>query len=528
MTNNDETSSSNKKNKDDNNFSKKIGDLSFKEKKRIVITSLIASAILAILKLIIGFYTNSLGILSESFHSGLDVLAALMTFYAIRIVIRPPDSKFTYGYAKIESLSSLAEILLLFLVAGYIFYEGLERIFIKSIEPDITFFSFAIMIISIVVDYWRSKTLFRVARKYGSQAIEADALHFKADMFSSLVVIVGLSTVLLFKIPNADAYAALIISCMIIYTSLGLGKRTLDVLLDKAPKGINHIILESISGLEGVDRAHDIRVRNVGAALFIDLHIEVPRTSTHDKAHKIATNVEDKIRKLIPNSDVLVHVDAIESESETLTDIVRLIASETDGIKNVHSIFFSQLPSYSNKQTNKNFSETNLIHGENTHPIKNEIKKELRLENKNNSKRLLHLYLDVQVDSGLDLRTAHNIIEAFESKVRNDIPLIKHITTHIEFETEEIKKIGIEKEVHSSYLEKIRKSCFKIEGVVDCKDIGIVDMDGEQHITLTITIQSLNPSDLSIYDAHQIATDVQQMIIRDTGASKVVVHTEPL
>jgi divalent metal cation (Fe/Co/Zn/Cd) transporter len=319
---------------------------------------------------------------------------------------------------------------------------------------------------------------------------------------------------------------------MIIYTSLGLGKRTLDVLLDKAPKGINHIVLESISGLEGVDRAHDIRVRNVGAALFIDLHIEVTRTSTHDKAHKIATNVEDKIRKLIPNSDVLVHVDAIESKSETLTDIVRLIASETEGIKNVHSIFFSQLPSYSNKQSNKNFRETNLIQGDNNNPLKNEVKKELRVNNNNNnnnnSKGLLHLYLDVQVDSGLDLRAAHNIIETFESKVRNDIPLIKHITTHIEFETEEIKKIGIEKVVHSSYLEKIRKSCFKIEGVVNCKDIGIVDMDGEQHITLTITIQSLNPSDLSIYDAHQIATDVQQMIMRDTGASKVVVHTEPL
>jgi divalent metal cation (Fe/Co/Zn/Cd) transporter len=316
---------------------------------------------------------------------------------------------------------------------------------------------------------------------------------------------------------------------MIIYTSLGLGKRTLDVLLDKAPKGINHIVLESISGLEGVNRAHDIRVRNVGATLFIDLHIEVPRTSTHDKAHKIATNVEDKIRKLIPNSDVLVHVDAIESESETLTDIVRLIASETEGIKNVHSIFFSQLPSYSNKQSNKNFRETNLIQGNNNNPIKNEIKKELRLDNNNNnSKRLLHLYLDVQVDSGLDLRAAHNIIETFESKVRNDIPLIQQITTHIEFETEEIKKIGIEKEVNSSYLANIRKSCFKIEGVVDCKDIGIVDMDGDQHITLTITIQSLNPSDLSIYDAHQIATDVQQMILMDTGASKVVVHTEPL
>jgi cation diffusion facilitator family transporter len=530
VPNDEKTSSSNKVDKGDKNIFKQNGNLAFKEKKRIVITSLIASAILAILKLIIGFYTNSLGILSESFHSGLDVLAALMTYYAIRIVIKPPDSKFTYGYAKIESLSSLAEILLLFLVAAYIFYEGLERIFVKSIEPDITVFSFGVMILSIVVDYWRSKTLFKVARKYGSQAIEADALHFKADMISSSIVIVGLCTVLFFGIPNADAYAALIISCMIIYTSLGLGKRTLDVLLDKAPKGINHIVVESISGLEGVNRAHDIRVRNVGSTLFIDLHIEVPRTSTNDKAHKIATNVEDKIRKLIPNSDVLVHVDAIESESETLTDIVRLIASETDGIKNVHSIFFSQLPSYSNKQSNKNFRETNLIQGNNNNPIKNEIKKELRLNNNNNnnSKRLLHLYLDVQVDSGLDLRAAHNIIETFESKVRNDIPLIQQITTHIEFETEEIKKIGIEKEVNSSYLANIRKSCFKIEGVVDCKDIGIVDMDGDQHITLTITIQSLNPSDLSIYDAHQIATDVQQMIMMDTGASKVVVHTEPL
>ena len=527
VTDNEKTPSYNKINKGDNHRFNKNKDLAYKEKKRIVITSMVASASLAILKLIIGSSTNSLGILSESFHSGLDVLAALMTFYAIRIVMKPPDSKFTYGYAKIESLSSLAEILLLFLVAAYIFYEGLERIFVKSIEPDITFFSFAIMILSIVVDYWRSKTLFRVARKYGSQAIEADALHFKADMISSSVVILGLCTVVFFRMPNADAYAALIISCMIIYTSLGLGKRTLDVLLDKAPKGINHIVSESISGLEGVNRAHDIRVRNVGTALFIDLHIEVPRTSTNDKAHKIATNVENKIRKIIPNSDVLVHVDAIESESETLTDIVRLIASETDGIKNVHSIYFSQLPSFSNKPNDKNFHETNLIEGRYNDPIKNEITKELRLNN-NNSKRLLHLYLDVQVDSGLDLRAAHDIIETFESKVKNDIPLIQNITTHIEFETEEIKKIGIEKEVNSLYLEKIRKSCFKIEGVVDCKDIGIVDMDGDQHITLTITIQSLNPSDLSIYDAHQIATDVQQMIMNDMGASKVVVHTEPL
>ncbi|HJU59881.1 MAG TPA: cation diffusion facilitator family transporter [Nitrososphaeraceae archaeon] len=526
MTEEEDNSSSNNPDKEDKKIFNKQKDLAFLEKKRVVIISIIASSCLALLKLVIGFSTNSLGILSESFHSGLDVLAALMTLYAIRIVIRPPDTKFTYGYAKIESLSSLTEILLLFLVAGYIFYEGLERIFFKIIEPEITFFSFAIMIISIVVDYWRSKILFRVARKYGSQAIEADALHFKADMISSSIVIVGLVAVLVLQIPNADAYAALIIACMIIYTSLGLGKRTLDVLLDKAPKGINHIVLESVSGLEGVDKAHDIRVRNVGSKFFIDLHIEVPRTTTNDKAHKIATSVENRIKHIIPNSDVLVHVDAIESESETITDIIRLIASEIEGIKNVHSIYFSQLPLYRRKHIDKESFENKLDKTDNISASK-EFVTDFKEQNKDND-GLLHLYLDVQVDSGLDLRTAHNIIEIFESKVKEEIPNIKNITTHIEFETEQEKIIGIEKEVNPFHIEKIRKSCFKIKGVVDCKDIGIVDMGGEQHITLTIKIQSSNPNNLTVYDAHQIATDVQQMVMYDTGATRVVVHAEPL
>ena len=204
----------------------------YREKRKVALVSVIVSVALATTKLLIGYSTNSLGILSEAMHAGLDVIAALMTLYAIRIVIRPPDVRFTYGYAKVESLSSLIEIILLFTVAGWIFYEGLDRILFKNIQPEITIFSYAIMTISIVVDLWRSKVLDRAARRYGSQALEADALHFKADMFSSSIVIVGLIFVSVFHIPNADAFAALIIAAMIIYTSLGLGRRTLDVLLD--------------------------------------------------------------------------------------------------------------------------------------------------------------------------------------------------------------------------------------------------------------------------------------------------------
>ena len=318
---------------------------SYRDKRKVAITSVIASVGLASIKLLIGYSTNSLGILSEGMHSGLDVIAAFLTLYAIQIVIRPPDVRYTFGYAKFESLSSFVAIILLFAVAGWIFYEGIDRILFKNLHPEITIFSFVIMILSVVVDLGRSKALYRTARKYGSQALEADALHFRADMLSSSIVIIGLISVSIFHIPNADAYAALVIAGMIIYTSLGLGRRTLDVLLDKAPKGMYHLLLESISGLDGVTKAHDIRIRNMGTAMSVDLHIEVPRTCTHDKAHRIATTVENRIREIMPNCDVLVHVDAIESSTETLTDRIRLIAAETDGIRNIHSLYLSRIVS---------------------------------------------------------------------------------------------------------------------------------------------------------------------------------------
>lgn len=493
---------------------------SYREKNRIVITSIIASSCLAIIKFVIGFSTNSLGILSEALHSGLDVFAAFMTLYAIRAVIKPPDLKFTYGYAKIESISSLTEILLLLLVAGWIFYEGIERMFFRNVEPEITIFSFLIMLISIAVDYGRSRALFRVARKYGSQAIEADALHFKADMISSAIIIVGLASVLFLHIPNADSYAAIIIAGMILYTSLGLGKRTLDVLLDKAPKGFNHVVMESISGLEGVNMAHDLRIRSVGSTMFIDLHIEVPRTSTHDKAHKIATNVEQKIRQAIPNADVLVHVDATESESETISDRIRLIAAETEGIKNIHSIYLSKLARDSGEF--KKNSDTSKYNDDQSY------KSHAETPNKT-TKSSLHLYLDVQVDNRLDLKTAHDIVESFEKMVKEEIQEIENITSHIEIDTsEDIKTMGVEKRVAESYMENIKKLCLEVQGVVDCKDVGIVDMNGNQHVTLTILIKFSKTSKISLQEAHEIATSVQERIIKETNATRVVVHTEPI
>ncbi|HET7147398.1 MAG TPA: cation diffusion facilitator family transporter [Candidatus Nitrosopolaris sp.] len=487
-----------------------------KEKLKVAITSIAASAGLAIFKIIIGFSTNSLGILSEAFHSGLDVLAALMTLYAIRMVMRPPDLKYTYGYAKVESVSSLSEIILLFAVAGWIFYEGVERMLFKSIQPEITLFSFIIMFVSVGIDFGRSRILYRTARKYGSQALEADALHFKTDMITSFIVIVGLLFVFLFHIPKADAYAAVIVAGMIIYTSLGLGRRTLDVLLDKAPKGAYQRVLEAVSGLDGVDRAHDIRIRRMGSETFVDMHIEVPRTSTHDKAHKVATSVEEKVRGVLPASDVLVHVDATESASETITDRIRLVAAETDGIKNVHSIYLSKITPTSRSQESA-LEATSLDLDNNLSDLSGI-----------NRGSILHVYLDVQMNRDLDLKTAHGIIDSFEIKLKEVVPELRDITTHMETETSEYVSMGTEKKPAIAYLERIRNAALAIPGVVDCKDIGVVYVNDEQHITLSIKIKSTNEKVIkTIEDAHRLATNVQNLVIRQTGASRVIVHTEP-
>ena len=497
------------------------------EKTRIALISIIASLTLAIFKFVIAQITGSLGILSESLHSSLDIMATVMTLYAIRMALKPPDLEHHYGYAKFESLTSLAETVLLIITAGWIFYDGFERILFIHGEPEITIFSFTIMIISIIIDYGRSNALYRISRKYGSQALEADALHFKTDMLTSGVVLTGLAFVYFFGISNADSYAAIIVAGIIVYTSLGLGRRTLDVLLDKAPTGIQGQILESITGFEGITNVHSIRVRRMGSETFIDLHIAVPRIFTHDKAHKIATNVENKIREeILPNSDVVVHVDAIEDNlTETIKDKIMLISTNYPAIKNIHSLYLS---------TPVDTSMDYIKRQENM------LSPRLKA---NDHHMFLHLYLDVQIDSRLDLNTAHDIVDDFERKIKEEILSIKNITTHIETEVDIESFIGKEETIDQKLTNKIKSIALSVEGVSDCKDIALVFAGNEVHITLTIKLNPLyikkdNALDLqsddneqnkklSVVKAHQIATDLQNLILDNTEATRVIIHTEP-
>jgi cation diffusion facilitator family transporter len=277
-----------------------------REKRSAALVSLAAAVVLTALKILVGALTGSLGILAEAAHSSLDLIAALITYLAVRISGRPPDRTHLYGHGKIENLSALVETGLLLVTCGWIVLEAIRRLTTHSAHVEVTFWSFAVMAVSILVDLSRSRVLLRAAKKFQSQALEADALHFQTDVWSSAVVIAGL-VLARFGIGSADAVAALGVSVVVVWVSARLGRRTVDALLDSAPAGMEERILAVVEGIPGVRNCHNIRVRYSGPVLFIDLHVLVDGKQTLEQAHCLTETIEAAIQEVAPRADVTVH-----------------------------------------------------------------------------------------------------------------------------------------------------------------------------------------------------------------------------
>jgi len=284
------------------------------EKQSAALTSLLAAVGLTAFKIVIGILTGSLGILAEAAHSGLDLVAAGMTLVAVRISGRPADRSHLYGHGKIENLSALGETLLLLLTCAWIVRESAHRLLFHRIEIQVTAWSFAVMLTSIATDISRSRVLARAARKYKSQALEADALHFRTDIWSSLVVVLGLIAVKaadwyppLAFLRQADALAALAVSVLVVWVSARLGRRTIDALMDRAPEGMEERILAVVEGVPGVRNCHNLRMRYSGPVLFIDLHVLVDGAQSLSQAHELTETVERAIQELAPQADITVH-----------------------------------------------------------------------------------------------------------------------------------------------------------------------------------------------------------------------------
>ncbi len=285
-----------------------------REKQSAALTSLLAAVGLTAIKLVVGILTGSLGILAEAAHSGLDLVAAVMTFLAVRFSGRPPDHSHLYGHGKIENLSALFETLLLLATCAWIVQEAVHRLAAHRGDVEVNWWSFGVMAASIVIDASRSRVLSRAAKKYNSQALEADALHFQTDIWSSTVVILGLAAVKAAEwwprlgfLRSGDAVAALGVSAVVVWVSVRLGRRTIDALLDTAPAGMEERIAAAVEAVPGVRNCHQVRLRYSGPALFIDLHVLVDGSQTLAQAHHLTDLIEGAIHTIAPAADVTVH-----------------------------------------------------------------------------------------------------------------------------------------------------------------------------------------------------------------------------
>lgn len=365
------------------------------DKNRVTVVSVLASLVLTCAKLAVGLFTGSLGLLAEAAHSGLDLVASVITFFSVRIAGRPPDEGHPYGHGRAENLSAILQGTLLLGTASWIAYESVIRIFFEDVTVEPSVWAFGVMGTSIVVDLWRSRMLTRVAEKYRSRALEADALNFRTDMLSSAVVILGLALVALGStvgqpgiLSKADAVAALLVGGFIVYKSGGILLVSVNVLLDRAPAGLADRMRRATASVPGVVDVCSVRLRESGSRTFADVVVTVPRTTSAAEAHELTQKIEEAIRGVDENADTLVHVEPVRSDTETAVEAIRATALRK-GIRTHHEKVW---------RSGEHFEAS----------------------------------LHVEVDPGLTLDEAHDFARRLEAAITEDSPRLLKVTSHIE------------------------------------------------------------------------------------------------
>jgi cation diffusion facilitator family transporter len=453
----------------------------------------LAAVFLSGTKLIVGISTGSLGILAEAAHSGLDLAAALITFFAVRASDRPADDTHLYGHGKIENLSALAETLLLLLTCVWIFLEAIHRLFDPAVEVDPSLWAFLTMAVSIVVDFSRSRALARVARKYGSQALEADALHFSTDIWSSAVVIAGLALVRYGDYAGnralavrADAVAALIVALIVVFVSVRLGRRTIDALLDRAPQGLAERYAEALENICEVRRVSRVRVRSVGNQVFVDLNLEVPRHLSFEESHALTQQAQKVLRVISPNADVVVHAEPT-AENEGILERIQAVAAR----------------------------EHFAVHNISTHW----------------TGRGIWIDLDLEVDTGLTFDQAHEMATRLERQLRSELsemdsPIgIADVNVHIEPRLEElVEGWEIEPAEAARYVDRVKIIGREMEHTAGCQDIKVFRTEGKVYLSFHLLIDP----DRSITEVHGIAEEMENRLRQEfPQLGRVVIHPEP-
>ena len=451
------------------------------EKEQVALSSIAASAALTIAKGLVGLATGSLAILSEAGHSLIDLGATIMTYAAVRISGKPADKEHHYGHGKVEAVTALAETALLFLLSGIVIWEASKRLIEHEAHiVEATVWAFAVMIASMVVDFFRARALSRTAKETHSHALEADALHFSSDLWSSLAVLVGLAGVY-FGLPWADSAAALVVAVLVCVAGWRLGRRTIDMLIDVAPAGAADQITAVAAKVPGVVAVEQVRARAVGETTFIDLIVAVSRTLPLDRVTAIKAAVTQAICAQMPGAEPIVTVDPVALSNESVLDRVMVIAR----------------------------NRALAVHHVTVHDLTGR----------------LAISLDLEVDGKLSLRDAHALADGLESAIAAELGGGVEIDTHIE-PLQPHRAGGREAPAERVTSVAIALAELAADGrtLRDVHDVRVRETDEGEIVNFHCRV---DPS-LSVQDVHEKVDAVERALKqRSPSIKRVIGHAEP-
>lgn len=457
-----------------------------REKKLAALASVATAVILVSLKIFLSVRTESLGILSEALHSGLDLVAAVITYLSVRISDKPADADHTYGHGKFESFSAFVETGLLLLTAAYIIWEALQRLLFRASIVHPSALAVGLLALMVLIDSARARGITRVAKRFPSEALEADALHFSTDVWSTTVVLVGIAAVWLgqrlgiFWLRYTDPLAALCVAGVIIWVGSQLGKRTLEALLDVAPRGLQEKIIAAAGTVDGVLTVDRVRLRRAGQRYFVDVTISVPRTTGIEEAHATSDRVERRIEEIVP-SDVVVHMEPRARSGDNLFETIRATAQRR-GL---------------------------AVHELSAHQVEGELFIELHLE----------------VDEHSSLRDAHRLASELEDDLLREAGGNAHINIHIEPLGTRIP--GGEKlnELAGRVRDFINGLTPEFHELVDCHEAYVRSVEHR----ILVSCHCAMDGSLPITQIHDVTAALEDRVKKKfPQISRVTIHPEPV
>ncbi len=458
-------------------------------KRSAALFSVLAAFGVTLLKLLTGLLTGSLGMLSEAAHSGIDLIAAAITFLSVQVSDRPADADHTYGHGKIESLSAGIESVLMLGSCVWILTEAIRRIIHREhLSLNFSIWPFAVLLLSITVDYTRSRKLKRIAAETKSEALEADAIHFRTDIWSSLAVLLGLAATYAgehLHIPAlelADPVAAIIVAGVILHVTWNLARRTVDALTDATPietRAQSRDMIRDVAAIDGVLSVDRIRTRRSGPSYFADLTLGLPRNLTFQRSEQITMAATAAIRRHLPGADVVVHSIPTASIAESIHDRIRAVAARSNLA--IHDV--------SVQEYNQD----------------------------------LHVEQHLEVGETMSLRAAHALVTQLESEMRREIPEISTILTHIESEPATIERPdSLERDRQLEV--RLRRAAAAFPEILDIHEVFVTRMNDRIQVNCHCTL----PDDLPMSRVHEIITALENAFKLDCPeVSRLLIHPEP-